>query len=98
MFARRLSGDKTRLAFEELLDLVEPALGARVVARAVLGADRFELAQELTLALGQADRGFHHDVAEEVAGHLAAHALDALALQAEGLAALGLGGDADLGR
>ena len=28
------------LAFEELLDLVEPALGARVVARAVLGADQ----------------------------------------------------------
>src|SRR5688572_7897409 len=97
MFARRLSGDKTRLAFEELLDLVEPALGARVVARAVLGADAFKLAQQLALARGQADRRLDHHVAEEVAGELAAHALDALGLEAEGLAGLGLGGDADLG-
>src|SRR5688572_19560625 len=85
-------------AFEEFLDLVEPALGARVVARAVLRADGLELAQQLTLALGEVDRRLEHHVAEEVAGHLAAHALDAFALEAEGLAGLRFGGHADLGR
>src|SRR5688572_4868664 len=87
-----------RSAFEEGFDLVEPALGARVVTRAVLRADRVELPQELTLALGQADRGLDHHVAEELAGLLAAHALDALALEAEGFSRLRLGRDADLGR
>src|SRR5687767_2412652 len=89
---------KHELAVEELLHLVEPALGARVVARAILLADAFELAQKLTLALGQADRRFDHYVAEEVAGLAAAHALDALGLEAEGLAGLGLRRYADLRR
>src|SRR6185295_9022361 len=88
----------SRLAFEELLDLVEPALGARVVAPAVLRGDGVELAQQLALAFGQVDRRLDHDVAEEVAGLLAAHALDALRAQPEGLAALRLGRHADLGR
>src|SRR4051812_24403857 len=83
------------LAFEELLDLVQPGLRAGVVPRVVLLADRLELAQQLALALGQADRRLHHHVAEEVAGRLAAHAFDALRLEAEGLSALRLGGHAD---
>ena len=41
-------------AVEELLDLVHPALGARVVARAVLRVDAVELAQQLALPRGQA--------------------------------------------
>src|SRR6266850_7612109 len=86
------------LALEELLDLVEPGLGARIVPGAVLLADRLELAQQLALALGEADGGFHYHVAEEVAGRLAAHALDALCLQAERLAALRLRRHADAGR
>src|ERR1043166_6999320 len=87
-----------RLSLEEILDLLEPALGARVVARAVFVADRFELAQQLALALGELDRRLHHHVAEEVALHLAAHALDPLALQAELLAALRFGGHPDARR
>src|SRR5438105_1146270 len=65
---------------------------------AVLEADRLELAQELPLALGEGNGRFHHHVAEEVAGRLAAHALDALRAQAENLAGLGLRRHADLGR
>src|SRR5688500_18720703 len=57
-----------RSAFEEGVDLVEPARGARVAARAVLRADRVDHAQELALALGQADRGLDHHVAEQLAG------------------------------
>src|SRR3954471_18356545 len=77
------------LTLEELLDLVQPGLRAGIVPRVVLLADRLELAQQLALALGQADRGLHHHVAEEIAGCLAAHALDALRFQAERLSALG---------
>ena len=39
----------SRLAFEELLDLLEPGLGARAVTRGVLLRDRLELAQQLFL-------------------------------------------------
>src|SRR5688572_32260507 len=85
-------------AVEEFLHLVEPALGARVVARVVLLGDGVELAQQLALARVQADRRLHHDVAEQVARLAAAHALDALALEAEGLARLGFGRHADLRR
>src|SRR5260221_2723783 len=88
----------TGSALEELLYLVEPAFGARVVARAVLLAKRLELAQELALARGELYRRLDHHVAEEVARHLAAHALDALAAHAERLARLRLGGHADLRR
>src|SRR5438309_757213 len=89
---------RTRSALEELFDFVEPALGARVVARVVLLADGFELAQDLPLALGEVDRRLDHHVAEEVARRLAAHAPDALGFQAEGAAALRLGRDPDLRR
>src|SRR5882762_6156474 len=95
---RKSGSDPDFSTFEELLDLVEPRLGARVVAGAVLLADRLELAQQLALALGEADRRFHHHVAEQVARHVAAHALDALAFQAEDLAGLRLGRNADLRR
>src|SRR5688572_11228430 len=89
---------QVELALEELPYLVEPALGARVVASAVGAADRLELAQKLALALGELNRRLDHHVTEEVTGHLAAHALDALALEAERLAALRLGGNADARR
>ena len=56
----------------------------------VLLADRFEFLQQVALARGEIDRGLHHHVAEQVAGRLAAHSLDALAAQAKGLAALRL--------
>src|SRR5258706_1988376 len=87
-----------RSAVEELLHLVQPGLRAGIVTGAVLLAEGLELAQQLALALGEAHGGLDHDVAEEVARRLAAHALDPLCLQPEGLAALGLGGHADLGR
>ena len=53
----------------------------------------FELAQQLLLALGEAHRRLHYHVAHQVAVHMAAHVLDALAAQAEDLAALCFGGD-----
>src|SRR5690348_8889696 len=83
---------------EELPHLVHEALGARVVARAVLLVDLLQLAQDVLLAVGEAHRRLHHHLAEEVAGVGRAHALDALAAQAEHLAALGLGRNLDLGR
>src|SRR5438094_9094150 len=89
---------RTGSAFEELFDLVKPALGTGVVPRAVLLTDGFELAQDLALPLGEVDGRLYHDVAEEIARRLAAHALDALRAQAEGAAGLRLGGDADLRR
>src|SRR6185369_14334343 len=78
------------LGLEERLYLVEPALGAWVVAPGVLLADGFEFLKQLALAPGEVDWRFHHDVTEQVAGRRTAHALDALAAQAESLAALGL--------
>src|SRR5919201_1248941 len=94
----RKGPDPFRSAFEELFDFVEPTFGARVVARAVLLADGFELAQDLALAFGEVDGRFDHHVAEEIARRLTSHALDALRFQAEGAAALRLGRHADLGR
>src|SRR4051812_2571981 len=69
------------LLLEKLLDLVFPGLALRAVLGAALGHRAFELAQHVLLALGQAHRGFHHDVAEQVAGQTGAHSLDALAAQ-----------------
>src|SRR6185369_3266123 len=89
---------RPELAFEELLHLLEPALGARVVARAVFVADGLELAQQLALALGELHRCFHHHMAEQITRRLAAHAFDALALQPELLAALRFGRHADARR
>src|SRR5256885_3460734 len=63
----------------------------------MLGAallERFlQLAQQLALVLGQLDGRLDHDVAVQVAGIAGAHALDALAAQAELLAGLGAFGD-----
>src|SRR5258708_11206900 len=84
-----------RLALEELFHLIEPAFGARVVARAVLLGYRLELAQDLALALRELHRRLDHHVAEKIAGRLAPHAFHALALEAEGLAALGFRGHAN---
>ena len=56
-----------------------------------------EFTQQFLLAIGQVDRGFHHDVRHQIAWTLATHTLDALAAQAEHLAALGLAGDLDTG-
>src|SRR3990167_3871094 len=80
---------------EEALELVGPALAAGRVASAAFFQRFFQLAQELALVLGEFDRGFHGDVAVQVAGVAGAHALDALAAQAELLAGLGAFGDVD---
>jgi hypothetical protein len=44
-------------------------LSNQPLARAVLRGGGFELAQQLTLALGEVDRRLDYDVAEEVAGN-----------------------------
>src|SRR5690348_9411173 len=77
-WSRRRCGAPIGSALEELLYFVEPAFRARIVARAVLRADRFELTQELALPRGELHRRLDDDVAEEVARHMAPHALDAL--------------------
>src|SRR5688572_26990752 len=93
------SGNDNRgSAGEEVPYLVHEALGARIVARAVALVDVLQLAQQVLLAVGEAHRGLHHHGAQQVAGVGGTHALDALAAQAERLAALGLGRDLDLGR
>src|SRR5438445_261357 len=76
---------------EELAHLVHEALGPRVVAVAVAAVDVLELAQQLALALGELYGGLDHHLAEQFAGIARAHALDALAAQAEDLPALGPG-------
>src|SRR6185295_10098047 len=86
------------LTVKKLLDLVEPALGTRVVARAVLLADRLEFPQELALLLGQRDWCLDDHMAEEIARLAAADAFDSLRFEPEGLAGLGLGRHADLRR
>ena len=48
-----------------------------------------ELFQQLALALGEADRRFHHDTAQKIARHMAAHGFHALAAQPEQFAGLG---------
>src|SRR5690606_1303341 len=57
---------------------------------------RLELLQQLALLGGEVDRGLDHHAAVQVARGAAAHRTHALAAQAEGLAGLGLGRDADL--
>src|SRR3546814_1784148 len=66
-------------------------------ARAVADGGGFELVQQLALLRSQVDRCLDHRLAVQVAGAAAAHGLDALVAQAEHLAGLGFGGDADLG-
>src|SRR5579859_3406809 len=70
---------------EELLHLRHPRFRARIVAVAVLLAERLELAQQLLLPLREIDRRLDHHVAQQVAVLAAAHALDALAPQPEDL-------------
>ena len=68
-----------------------------MATRALAAEGRFELVHQIALFGGEIDRGFHHHLAVEVARRAAAHRLDALVAQAEDLAGLGLGGNADLG-
>src|SRR5262245_54045165 len=65
-----------RLLREELAHLVHPGLRAGVVAIAVLLADRVELAEQLLLSLGQANRRLDDDVAVQVTVGLTANPLD----------------------
>ena len=68
-----------------------------MATRAFAAESRFELVHQIALFGGEIDRGFHHHLAVQVAGRAAAHGLDALVAQAEDLAGLGLGGNADFG-
>ncbi len=47
---------------EELLDLVHPRLGARVVTSGILEIDFLKLFQQFFLPLGQIDWSFQRDV------------------------------------
>src|SRR5688572_18097209 len=67
-----------------------------MLARAIADEGGLELLQQHALLGGQVDRGLHHHAAVEVAGGAAAHRLDAAVAQAELLAALRLGGNAQL--
>src|SRR5690606_21102579 len=83
-------------AVPERLHAVEERGRTRRMALAVLaGEGGLELLQQLALLGGQVDRGLDHDPAVQVTRRAAAHRTHALATQAEGLAGLGLGGDAD---
>src|SRR5471030_515690 len=83
----------TAILLEEVLDLVFPGLALRAVLGAAFGGQLFEVAQHVLLLLGQLDRGLDRHVAEQIAREAGTHALDALALEAEGLARLGAFGD-----
>src|SRR5690606_31122223 len=76
-------------AVKERLHPIQPRGLARVVALAAGLQRLLELPEQLLLLAGEVHGRLHHDVAEHVAGDLAAHRFDALAAQAELLAALG---------
>src|SRR5574343_1222499 len=82
---------------EEFLHLVHPGLGAGIVRVVVVQAGGLQFAQQFFLAVGQVDRRFDHDMAEQVAMSVAANPLDALAAQPEDSAGLGFGRDLDGG-
>src|SRR5574343_1134040 len=82
---------------EQVLDPVRPALGIRRVALAAVLEALVEVLEQLALVLGELDRRLHGDVAVQVARVAGAHALDALAAQAEGLAVLRALWQVDLG-
>src|SRR5216683_933629 len=94
--AKRTRGPWSSLLSEEFLDLLHPGLGAGVVPVAVCLADRLEFAQQLPLPVGQIHRGFHDDVAKQVALFPTAHTANAFAAQAKYLSRLSFGGDSDL--
>src|SRR4051812_36525823 len=79
--------------FKKILHLVAPCFALRAVLRAAFGGQLFEIAQHVLLLLGKLDRGLDGHVAEQVAREAGTNALDALALEAEGLARLGAFGD-----
>ena len=68
---------------EEFLHAIHPAFCPRIVATAVALVDFLEFVEQLLLPRSEIDRRLHHDVAEQVAKGLAAHALDAFAAQPE---------------
>src|SRR5574344_863155 len=88
------AGGNARSA-EEALELVRPAFAAGGVLGAAFFQRLFQLTQQLALVFGEFDRRFHHDVAVQIARVAGAHALDALAAQAELLARLRAFGDVD---
>src|SRR5690606_21594621 len=72
-----------------------PALAVGRVLLSTLAEGVVELLEQLALVLGELNGGFRLDVTVEVARVARAHALDALATQAEGLAVLRAFGDGD---
>jgi hypothetical protein len=74
---------------EEAFQSVGPAVTRRGVLVAAFFQGLVQLAQQSALVLAELDRRFHRDVAVQVARVAGAHALDALAAQAELLAGLG---------
>src|SRR5437879_13626311 len=83
---RKSGSDPDFSAFEEFLDLVEPGLRARVVARAVRLGDRREFAQQLALPPGAPDRRSPQHLAQQRGRQVAAQDLEAVAFQPEDLA------------
>src|SRR5690606_24099935 len=82
---------------ESLHPVDEGARLRRMPASVVADEGRFQLVQQLALLVGQVHRRLDHHLAVKVAGGAAAYRLHALVAQAEDLAGLGFGGDADLG-
>ena len=67
------------------------------MATGITLADFFEFLQQFLLPLGETDRGFQYDMAQQVAVAAGANTLDALAAQAEHLASLRFGRHLELG-
>src|SRR5579859_2994031 len=86
-----------RHAFPELLHAVEPGARARRVRGALAFERGFELLQQFALLRIELDRRFHHHAADQIADVAVAHVAHAFAAQAERLAGLRFGRDADGG-
>src|SRR3990167_7265234 len=82
---------------KERLRFLKPPLVVRAVLVAAFPERLVQLLEQLALVLGELDGRFHRHVAVQVAGVAGAHAFDAFAAQAEGLAALGAFGQVDGG-
>jgi hypothetical protein len=83
-------------SFEKTLRFLTTPLVVRVVLVAAFLERLVQFLEQLALVLGQLGQRLHRPLAVQVAGVAAAHALDSLDAQAEGLAALGAFGQVDL--
>ena len=69
---------------EEVAYPIHPRFCAWIVVASIHFVQLVEFAQQFFLAFVEVDRGFNHDMAQQIAVAVAPNSFDALAAQAEG--------------